>query len=665
VAEKATGRHGMSRWILLGLPLALFLARVALLLGHSVEFWPDELYAGTIAKALLDRVPLSLGSLSQDSHGGGVLLGLLAVPSFAALDPTLFALRLTELAFEFLTLLFLVRLLHLVYGEVTAAIGGLLYVVTAPAYALLTTQATASHTASMAWVFASLYAFARTFSGPELRRSSIFGLGLLAGLSAVFHPMAMTIWPSIVIAMIVIGRRSFLGAPSLSFVGGLVSGLAPGILVGTPKIPGLRLWGQWIWSYFPNGFVAAMQKWTSTLSTDLPRAYGFPEIGFLPDGTAGWIFHVLSWGALTWLLWAALRPGGLATEHLPVDVLPKVVHAVTLVLATYPLVILTLHSFSAFPMEPNAPAGLAVRHLAGIFPALCAVVAIVCTTSLGPPLVPLRSTAVGALLLLGVLGLRASVANDSLALPPAVEGYRYSTFREHLVEASRGDYAKLCAQAISLDPSPQHLVPLRMRLLPQRWETALVDDTPPVALAREVREMRRRFQPFGFFALGMRRGLDALDVTDLDGEEVLYVLHGIATTHVDALLEGGLLRPVLDASDALSPTEKVAFFEGIGYQLGQEIHASHVKALRALDTLSKAPPVLLRSIYRGLGIGFRGRFLGELSTIPVTVWVPPATDPRDLEAFHDGFFSRKLTPIFHFGMVQDEPAEDEEAAASP
>ena len=193
----AVSRPKAWTWILLLVALAfvqragIVLAPKAYLYGQpaggdlGIKFG-EEIARGNVAADLIEGPVLPLIEY-QYAHffGGSLVVGILAVPSFLLFGPSLWALKLVPVLVHLAGVLLLFRLLDRHASRRAAVFGGLLYALSPPGYAQLTTVAWGSHVESNALALAALSLYL-DLRGSERPLRARFWLGLLLGFGLYF-----------------------------------------------------------------------------------------------------------------------------------------------------------------------------------------------------------------------------------------------------------------------------------------------------------------------------------------------------------------------------------------------------------------------------------------------------------------------------------------------
>ena len=154
--------------------------------GPAVVWIGEEIARGNFAADFLDGMLLPLGDYQYDPYFGGALIeSLLAAPLFAVFGRGLWTLKLVPIAFHLVGVGTLVTVLARQLSRRAAVFGGLLYALTPPGHAILTTVAWGSHLESNTLALAMLAL--RTAIPPVVRSDGRrFLLGALMGL-ALYH----------------------------------------------------------------------------------------------------------------------------------------------------------------------------------------------------------------------------------------------------------------------------------------------------------------------------------------------------------------------------------------------------------------------------------------------------------------------------------------------
>ncbi|MCP3916452.1 MAG: glycosyltransferase family 39 protein [bacterium] len=318
--DTQTGRRrGALRAVLVLAVLAL-LPRMAVVLAprpdlyHSNPRAPrnhigEEIARGNVAQELRQGPLLSLIDY-QYAHffGGSTVTAIAAVPVFAALGPSLFALKLVPIAFHLAALACLFAILDRFVSRRSAWIGGLLFAWTPPGYTLLSTVAWGSHVESnllalaCTWQLLALHdaRVERTRAAVHRQR---FVLGLSEGFALFFGYQCALFVATLAVLDLVRDRRFLLTRGALwQFLGGVI-GFLPWLAYNLRNdFAGLGLYGRGLGTRL-TASEGPLERLHGLVTHGLPGSAWFPDAISLPSKALGATLFVV----LAALAFAAVR----------------------------------------------------------------------------------------------------------------------------------------------------------------------------------------------------------------------------------------------------------------------------------------------------------------------------------------------------------------------
>ena len=160
-----------------------------------------ELYQGSLAWALLHGMPLDTTQLPIIVHmRGSAILGALAVPVFAVVGNTLWALKLVAWLWTLATVALLVAVLRRLLSPAAALAGGLAYAFLPPSFQMVDVTALGSHGEAILLIFLGVwFVCTRTARDFATWRAPAI-LGGIVGLGLLFSMQFLTVAPALVIA---------------------------------------------------------------------------------------------------------------------------------------------------------------------------------------------------------------------------------------------------------------------------------------------------------------------------------------------------------------------------------------------------------------------------------------------------------------------------------
>lgn len=197
--------------------------------GTALQSHGEEFARGSIAVAVAEGPLMPIVDYQWSyGFGGSLVMGLLAVPSFALLGETLFALKLTAVALRVLAVIAGFLLLDRIASRRAAWIGGLLLAAAPPGIVVIGTIAWGVHLALSSLVLVVTLLAARIwFAGSERTPLAHLALGVAIGFTIYFGYGSI---PTLaLIGLLELRRRPWplVDAQRLLLLGGLLVGLAP------------------------------------------------------------------------------------------------------------------------------------------------------------------------------------------------------------------------------------------------------------------------------------------------------------------------------------------------------------------------------------------------------------------------------------------------------
>jgi hypothetical protein len=574
-----------------------------------------ELYSGSLAEAWRAGMPLDETGLPIISHlRGSVVVAALLVPLFAFTGPVLGALKLVAVLWSSATAAAIAALLGRTHGRRAAWAGALAFAFLPPSFQMVDVMAMGSHGDVILPVVLALLA---TLSPPregvrELGRMAL--LGALVGAGLFFSFQFVIVLPALALAAHFRDAGASEPRPAVSRISGLFvlgAAAAPFLVLARRLSAGTELVNKSPWDHFHGGgIVGTLRKLRETLLWNDPK---WPWELRVPDLPRSWLFEDHGGAWLTWVFAGAALCGlALATARLPRrDPLAGFC-------VLYAAGMLAAYSASDFVLFfYNRLDGVGSRYL---FPLL---LPLVLCTGAGVEALAARGRRVLALALLaaacvpGALGF-ASLLRPSVGLEqPTVRATEYHVFGDHLRHAGGRDLEARVRWAMRVDPdwSATH---------PYSYTGLLADviaapgDSPDDVLAalRRVPALPDALRPFAAATLGAQAGpADAARVAEardgLDEESLRWFLRGWGRSRSEPISlhfwrgpapHEVTLPPVLPADLELHAVE------GLGFQVGNRVHAYHRVLLEIARAAARLDPPARDTFYRAFALGFRKRF---------------------------------------------------------
>ncbi|MFN0207624.1 MAG: hypothetical protein ACKVS6_15060 [Planctomycetota bacterium] len=236
----------------LWISLSALILRIGTNLSRVDEYFAEGVYRGTLAKALLDGMPLWPRHIPEIAHvPGSIYIGVIAVPFYYLFGPTTFSMRMAGTVFHLAALAMFMILVHRRLGRKASILCGLLFAWAPPAFAKLSILSYGDHVESLPFIFfAAIYALEWAGAGAPVRYKTPFLAGLGVALAVGFHLQATLgiIALAAVCALAVLPRLltvSFWKELFIAFIPGLAIGALPALLIyHFTYSSALTLWGS-------------------------------------------------------------------------------------------------------------------------------------------------------------------------------------------------------------------------------------------------------------------------------------------------------------------------------------------------------------------------------------------------------------------------------------
>jgi hypothetical protein len=194
-------------------------------LDYAGHVWVEEFLRGNIAWEVLHGPVIPLQDHQIPFWGGMLVVGLMAVPTFAVLGPTLFALRLATLPFSFVFAAAGFLLLDRLVSRRAAWIGGLLLALAPPGLVYTSVLAQGTHCEQTAIGLLLLWLYSEHVKRGLSSLRLAFAVGLVFGFHVTFG--AAQILPLVLLFDFARDRRFFLRREFAVRAAGILVGALP------------------------------------------------------------------------------------------------------------------------------------------------------------------------------------------------------------------------------------------------------------------------------------------------------------------------------------------------------------------------------------------------------------------------------------------------------
>lgn len=399
--------------------------------GPQATYVGEEIHRGSTAVALLEGPILPVLDY-QHAHffGGSLVVSAFAMPFVALFGPSIVAVKLAALVFNALAVALLFALLDRWASRRAAWIGGLLFAVASPGYALLATTAFGSHVESNALALACTWLALRLFEDDPPRPVRALALGALAGFAVWFSYITLLALAALALHRLLAGPRALLRPPGPWIAAWTAAGAALGLLPWLAynlrwDFAGLHIYGRAADAHValeagPSGFARLVELATRHLA----GSAFFRDLGPLPAGALEWLYTA---PLLTAVALALVTARGARPPRAP---RPSLAVLCALYFALFAL------AYALTDFRAGDPEGYAVsyRYLYTLVPFLCLAAALgldqLALRGRGARRIALATA--GLLVALGVLGDAQLVSPAHAGEPLATPGWSRVTFGRFL-----------------------------------------------------------------------------------------------------------------------------------------------------------------------------------------------------------------------------------------
>lgn len=596
-----------------------------------------ELYSGSMAQAWLAGMPTDTAQLPVIPHNrGSVVLGVLLVPLFAVLGPTLAAIKVLAIAISAATAGLLVAVADRSLGRIAAWSAAALVALLPPTYQMVDVLALGSHAESVLFTVLACWLVLAPAGGPR-SAGAMFGAGCALGFAVFFSLQSLIAIPALVAAWLVRDARFFLRRTFALYLLGALLWVPIARLFLLPEHAAVIDSQAAADRLLPDGPGAALSKLGRTLTHDLPASWGFAQYGG---------------AALAWVWYAAILLGGLAVVR---RVLRREPWAVFFLL--YPLLVLGAYAASnfEFKLDENLD-GMGSRFVVPLLP-LCAVWIGAGCEALGRwpaakprPVVPFAAAAVVAVA--GLWGLVALLASGGRYDQPMVRGTELAHFHGHLEHASGRDLMRRLEWVQRVEPDWRADQPLVHKSF-DPWPAPVRSADEVGLYLASIRGEAEELRPFLWVQLGREAALglapaELAAVAPESAEAERWFFRGVGNQMLQHLLawfgrnrasdpdgEATLARYFGELA-RLAPGAHRAAVDGLGFTLGSRLTPYQPLLLAVLRGHASIPLADRAPFFRALGRGYRSRFRESTYEVPGHLRIEDLLAERDLVFFREG-----------------------------
>ena len=198
--------------------------------------WVEELCAGTMAKELIAGLKLPLSYYLETTYGTeDLIVGIVALPFFKILGPSLFALKMAPFLFSLFTLVLLFFFMNRHFGAQSAFVASSLFVICPPSFVQLSLLTVIGHSESLLLSVAALFSFYEFLYGTRRKVFFLMLFGLFAGFGFGFYHATAVLTLTCLASWFFLSPRSFLSREFVFFLVFFLIGLIPWFIFNTNR----------------------------------------------------------------------------------------------------------------------------------------------------------------------------------------------------------------------------------------------------------------------------------------------------------------------------------------------------------------------------------------------------------------------------------------------
>jgi len=468
-----------------------------------------------------------------------------------------------------------------------------------------------------------LFAMSRQHAASAMQ---VLVLGLICGFGLFFSMQFIVVLPALLTSWLVIDNRFFRRKSFLWFLLGLVVMVAPiafflpsaDIALNVDRRP-----EHW---FLTDGIGGAASQLVEGITISVPAAWLFDSYG---GPVCRWLYAVSLVGALLCVIPRLRRKEPLA-----------------IFLTGYPLLWLCAYSLTNFELNPSDHlSGMGVRFLMPVQACCAALIALAVQALAERRRGWLARLILMPAVLAGAAGVFALTDLGPLFTQPSAKGTRFVYFANHVGKASEGDFEKHLEWSERLDPgwrasrALSYCHQLKLNLgkgdltLPRlKAQLERIRNSPPPVRQAQLCVIGTRLTP---------ELVHELDGVDIDQESLAWLVRaaGFSWRIPVRNKQTGQLAP-LERATYLSleslPDDLACFAaEGMGYWLGMRL-SPYDRVSRLMLELAFPSEQTERCFYRGLGWGYRWRYIEEGYTPPTDLKVEALLTESQRASFREG-----------------------------
>ncbi len=295
--------------------LFILIAALTIIKGTFIVFALDqfvdyrETYQAMIAKHVIEGPILPLFDYTYEETAGGTLaMGILAVPFFLVFGESLVSLKLLSLSVSVITLVLLYLIVISVFSRWTAAVVGILFILPPLSFAKTSLVIGGIHVESLPFSLLFLLLFYRTF---YLKRGGLISwaaMGLTSGLGIYFsYVFPVTLLPCLFLWFI-FDKKLFVRREFLIFSSSLLVGLIPWLAYNlTHSFQALYPYGLFFVYHFLSPLSHVVERLPHLLVSDMRGFLSPSDTHTLASDVVSLLYVVLFLASLVLLLWFSRR----------------------------------------------------------------------------------------------------------------------------------------------------------------------------------------------------------------------------------------------------------------------------------------------------------------------------------------------------------------------
>jgi hypothetical protein len=281
---------------LLFLILLYFCIRLVILFfGFDSIYAYWELYTGTIAKDLINGHSLPFWGYEAGNHEyGRIVMAFFAVPLFLLFGDSYLILKIVPLCTSLVILVILYLLLFKFFNQRIAVITCLFFILSPPAFTVLSMLSFGSHFESIFFSLVAIYIFYEIFVFNKSKSVYFIYLALISGLAVILTPIFLITLITCFLCWFIVDRRFFFKKNFQIFIIYFFVSLIP-LIYYNLKFPffDLGLGPLDNRHFMKNSLVFSLNKFKNFVSYDLVNGFCFNNLFFLGKEVISYFYYLI------------------------------------------------------------------------------------------------------------------------------------------------------------------------------------------------------------------------------------------------------------------------------------------------------------------------------------------------------------------------------------